>query len=358
MKKNILIVCPYPENQVPGQRLKYEQYFEYLRANGYRITVSPFIGNFPYRVLYSRGHYGRKIVGVLWGYTKRTLQIVLLPFYDGTYVSLYVTPFGTSFFERMYRLFSKKMIYDIDDLVFMNRTSPYNSMVAPLRRPGKYFYLMRAADHVITCTPYLDSMVRRFNSSTTDISSTINTEKYVPVESYVNDHKLILGWTGTHSNIPYLRLLVPVLQRLSGRYDFKLLVIGTREFKIDGVDVEAIPWREATEVQDLRRIDIGLYPLENEEWVLGKSGLKALQYMGLGIPTVATAIGASFRVIEHGVSGFLVDSDDSWASVLAQLMESPELRREIGRKGRERVEQFYSVRANATAYLKIFKDIY
>jgi len=30
MKKNILIVCPYPENTAPGQRLKYEQYLEYF----------------------------------------------------------------------------------------------------------------------------------------------------------------------------------------------------------------------------------------------------------------------------------------------------------------------------------------
>ena len=27
MKKKILFICPYPQNTVPGQRLKYEQYF-------------------------------------------------------------------------------------------------------------------------------------------------------------------------------------------------------------------------------------------------------------------------------------------------------------------------------------------
>ncbi len=89
-------------------------------------------------------------------------------------------------------------------------------------------------------------------------------------------------------------------------------------------------WSSASEVTDLQRIDIGLYPLPDEEWVLGKSGLKALQYMALGIPTVATAVGANFRVIEDGVSGFLVRSDSEWIDALSRLIDDPELRLRIG----------------------------
>jgi glycosyltransferase involved in cell wall biosynthesis len=358
MKKHILLVCPYPENTAPGQRLKYEQYLEYFRRNGYRVSVSPFFEPSFYNILYTPENYPRKIIGTLWGYAKRSLQILRLPFYDGIYVFLYVTPFGSAFFERLYRLFSRRMIYDIDDLAFMGRTTKYNSLVARFRGPSKYFYLMSAADHVITCTPYLDSTVRKYNSRTTDISSTINTDKYVPIENYANDHKLVLGWSGSHSTVPYLRLLEPVLRRLREQYDFKLLVIGTSSFDIDGIDVEAIPWNESTEVRDLRRIDIGLYPLPNEEWVLGKSGLKALQYMALGIPTLATAIGTNFRVMENNVSGFLVESDDEWLTQLANLLREPDLRRRIGQSGRDRVQRYYSVHANEPVYLGIFEGVF
>ena len=359
MKKHILIVCPYPENEVPGQRLKYEQYFEYFRSKGYRITVTPFFGEFYYKILYTHGNYHKKIIGTLWGYLKRTLQILRLPFYDGIYVFLYVTPFGGPFFERLYRLFSRRMIYDIDDLAYMTRTSKFNPIVAHFRAPEKYFFLMKKADHVITCTPYLDSIVRKYNSRTTDISSTINTDKYIPIENYSNDHKLILGYSGSHSTIPYLRLLEPVLLKLKKEYDFKLLVIGsTSSFKIEGIDVEAIPWNESTEVDDLRRIDIGLYPLPDEEWVLGKSGLKALQYMALGIPTLATAIGTNFRIMENGVSGFLVNSEDEWLIQLGNLLSDSDLRSRIGKNGRDHVQQYYSVRANEPVYLSIFEDVF
>ena len=358
MKKHILIVCPYPENEVPGQHLKYEQYFEYFRSKGYRITVTPFFGEFYYKILYTHGNYHKKIIGTLWGYLKRTLQILRLPFYDGIYIFLYVTPFCGSIFERLYRLFSRRMIYDIDDLAYMGRTSKFNPMVAHFRGPEKYFFLMKKADHVITCTPYLDSIVRKYNSRTTDISSTINTDKYIPIENYSNDHKLTLGWSGSHSTVPYLRILEPVLRKLKKEYDFKLLVIGTSSFEIEGIDVEAIPWNESTEVDDLRRIDIGLYPLPDEEWVLGKSGLKALQYMALGIPTVATAIGANFRIMENGVTGFLVNSEDEWLLQLGNLLSDSDLRSRIGKNGRDHVQQYYSVRANEPVYLSIFEDVF
>ncbi|MBT5188079.1 MAG: glycosyltransferase [Kordiimonadaceae bacterium] len=278
--------------------------------------------------------------------------------YDGVYIFLHTTPFGGSFFERLFRMFSKKIIYDIDDLVFECRASKFNSWTAVFRKPEKYYYLMKASDHVITCTPYLDEVVRKYNPQTTDISSTINTDKYLPIKSHSNNKALIIGWSGSHSNLSYLRIIEPILKDLRKKYDFKFLVIGAESFKMEGVDVEAIPWQESTEVEDLRRMDIGVYPLPDEQWVYGKSGLKALQYMALGIPTVATAVGANFRVVEDQVSGFLVDSDGEWRKRLEELLCDSELRIRIGLKARERVEKYYSIRANEPVYLNIFKNVY
>jgi glycosyltransferase involved in cell wall biosynthesis len=320
--------------------------------------VSPFFESIFYKIIYTEGNYIQKIFGTLFGYVKRIIQIFQIPFYDGIYIFLYVTPFGSSLFERIYCTLSKKIIYDIDDLTFMGKTSKNNSFISILRKPDKYFYLMKVADHVITCTPFLDSIVKKYNSKTTDISSTINTDKYLPIENYSNDHRLIIGWSGSHSTVPYLQLLVPVLQNLKDKQDFKLLVIGTSNFEIEGVDVEAIPWSEANEVRELSRIDVGIYPLPDEEWVLGKSGLKALQYMALGIPTVATAIGTNFRIIEDGVSGFLVNTEEEWIRRLSSLLNSGELRKKIGIKGKARVDKFYSIHANKKIYLQIFNEVY
>ena len=216
---------------------------------------------------------------------------------------------------------------------------------------------MKKADHVITCTPFLDDFVRKYNSNTTDISSTINTDTYLPVNRYANDHRIVLGWSGSHSTARYLFLLKNVLQKTHRLHPFKLLVMGDSSFNIEGLDIEAISWSEEKEIPTLQRIDIGLYPLPLEEWVWGKSGLKALQYMALGIPTIATNYGTNPRIIEDGVSGFLAGTDDEWIEKIVRLIEDPSLRQQLGMQGRKRVEELYSVKANYSKYLGVFKNV-
>ena len=169
---------------------------------------------------------------------------------------------------------------------------------------------------------------------------------------------MVLGWSGSHSTSQYLYLLEGVLQKISSSRSVKILVIGDASFNIDGIELEALPWRESTEVDDLTRIDIGLYPLPDEPWVYGKSGLKALQYMALGIPTVASAVGMNFKVIEDGTSGFLVKNDREWITAITRLIDDPVLRARVGEASRARVLSTYSVKANQSTYLSIFKEAY
>ena len=169
---------------------------------------------------------------------------------------------------------------------------------------------------------------------------------------------MALGWSGSHSTSQYLYLLESVLQNISSSRSVKILVIGDASFNIDGVELEAISWSENTEVDDLTRIDIGLYPLPDEPWVYGKSGLKALQYMALGIPTVASAVGMNFKVIEDGVSGFLVKNDREWITTITRLIDDPALRARVGEASRLRILNKYSVKANQPTYLSIFKEVY
>lgn len=355
-KKKILVICPHPENIAPGQRLKYEQYFENWRQHGYEITVSPFFSDRMQSILYSKSNKLEKIFWVLSAYLKRIFTAFTLKKYDLVYVFLWVTPFGYPLIERLYVSMNKNMVYDIDDAIFMKAESVVNRSIDFIRGRGKPFFLMKHAKQVIACTPFLTEVAATYNPNVTDISSTINTETYQPVNTYSNDHKLVLGWSGSHSTSPFLYLLKDMLLELQEKMPFKLLVMGDASFNIEGLDVEAIPWSVENEIPTLQRFDIGLYPLPmDNKWVLGKSGLKALQYMAVGLPVVATAIGANYRIIENGKTGFLVKTKEEWIEQLLLVMNDPVLRKNIGQAARKNVEENYSIHANAPIYLSIIE---
>lgn len=357
-KKKILVVCPHPVNTAPGQRLKYEQYFNTWENAGYEITVTPFMSPDFWNIVYKKGNFFKKIIYTFQGYKKRITDIMHLKKYDVVYIFLWVTPFGWPLFEYLFYKRNKNIIYDIDDLVYLGHSSKANRFFKIIKGQKKMPYLMAKAKHVIVCTPMLEAYARKFNSLVSDISSTINTDIYVPVNTYTQSNPIVLGWSGSHSTAPYLKLLAPVLLRLAKVRNFKLIVMGDANFNIDGLQqIQALDWSEEIELKTLQSFDIGLYPLPDEPWVHGKSGLKALQYMALGIPAIATAIGANYRIIEHGISGILVHNEDEWFYQLCKLIDNAAYRKQIGLAGRARVEAYYSVNANMSKYLNILNPI-
>lgn len=357
--KKILILCPYPEDVAPSQRLKFEQYYPFFREAGYELVISPFISHSFWKIIYKDGHYFQKSWHTLLGYLRRARDVFRAKDFDVVYVHLWVTPLGPAIFERLIRSVSRKMIFDIDDLIYLkDLKSKATPLVSKLKGAGKPLYLMAKADHVITCTPYLDSFVRARNLHTTDISSTVDTDEYKAREDYgLHEGKLILGWSGSLSTSKYLHLLDNVFRKLKGRIEFKVLVIGDGNFTVDGIEVEAYGWSKEKELPTISRFDIGLYPLPDEEWVYGKSGLKAIQYMAMGIPTIATAIGTNFRVMEDGVSGFLVKNEDEWVERIVSLANNPDLRRRVGEQARRQVEDKFSIRANKKIYIDILDRV-
>jgi glycosyltransferase involved in cell wall biosynthesis len=356
--KRIVVVCPHPEGVAPGQRLKYEQYFQYFRDNGIEVDVKPFMSDRFWKIVYKKGHFLEKIFWTIYGYLKRIVLIPFLPFYDGVYLFLNVTPFGKPLLESIYLWMNPNVVYDIDDLVFLGNTSKVNSLVSLFKRPEKYTYLMRHAKHVIVCTPYLAEFALKQNQFVTDISSTIDTDKYIPVNPYENNRPLTIGWSGSHSTLKYFFLLKDILLELKQKHDFNILIFGVDECEIEGLNINVVPFDEVLEVRTLQQIDIGVYPLPlDEQWVYGKSGLKALQYMALGIPTIATRIGANLRIMEHNTSGLLVTTQQEWLAAFKELLTDSYKRRFIGMNGRRQVVAKYSINANKEYYLEIIKKI-
>ncbi len=273
---------------------------------------------------------------------------------------MWTTPLGTTFFERLTRLFARRLVYDIEDNVALVPGSAKPGVLKRLLRgTAKPAYLVREADHVIASSPSLNDwcVAKNRRGRSSYISSSVDSDRFLPVNPYSNEGITTIGWTGTFSSRPYLDLLGGILRELAGQRRFRLRVIGNFDYTLPGVDLEVLQWSPSEEVRQMQGIDIGLYPLPDDDWVSGKSGLKAIQYMAFGLPTVASAVGTTPRIIRHMHNGMLVSTPEDWLAALTLLLDDPALRRQLGTEARTTVVANHSLHAIKSQYSNILNEV-
>jgi glycosyltransferase involved in cell wall biosynthesis len=128
----------------------------------------------------------------------------------------------------------------------------------------------------------------------------------------------------------------------------KIVGAGQDKINIGGIEVENSAWTLENAIKDFQSLDIGLYPLEetdfvSKEWILGKSGFKAIQYMSVGIPFVVSPVGVCAEIGIENKTHFSASGEEKWYDTIAKLLESFELRNEMGKEGRKYSLNHYSV---------------
>jgi glycosyltransferase involved in cell wall biosynthesis len=263
---------------------------------------------------------------------------------------------GPPWFERKMARSGVPVIFDFDDAIFHSYKSPSNGYLSYLKFPGKTAEICRLVSHVMAGNEYLADYARQYNQNVTIVPTTIDTDKYAVAERPPKPQPVTIGWSGSFSTIQHLDTLREVLAELAGTETFRLRVIGSPDYSLEGVDVESMQWRAETETDDLSAIDIGIMPLPDDNWSKGKCGLKALQYMALGIPTICSPVGVNSTIIKDGVNGFLAADRGQWLEKLRPLIHDDELRRRMGLEGRRTVENEYSARVVAPKVFEIFRS--
>jgi glycosyltransferase involved in cell wall biosynthesis len=352
----LLAVVPSIPDISPGQRYRIEQWEPILNKLGVEITYAPFDSVELNQTLHSPGANFRKLSLLAESFGRRFRLMKSLKNYDLVYVFREATLFGPAFFERLIHQSGLPFVFDFDDAIFESYKSPSNGYLSYLKFAAKTKRICRMASHVIVGNPYLAEYAEKFNDHVTIVPSTIDTDKYTATPR-PDSHIPVIGWTGSFSTVQHLNTLRSVLGKLARQRPFRLRIIGTTTYELEGVDVEVVPWRSSSEVEDLRPIDVGIMPLPDDEWTRGKCGMKALQFMALGLPVVCSPVGVNTDIIQDGVNGFLAKSDDEWIQKLDQLLASSELRQRLGAAARVTVESGYSSHVHAPRVFEVFQSV-
>jgi L-malate glycosyltransferase len=357
-KIKVLAVVPELYDKAPGQRFRIEQWDPYLRELGVEITYLPFEDEKLRSVVNQPGRYPEKFVQAMKALGRRRRELSSLADYDLVYVFREAALLGPAIFERSIVRAGKPMIFDFDDAVFMRSAASVNGYLNYLKFPGKIKTVCRLASHVMAGNSFLAEFAGQVNKNVTVVPTTIDIEKYQHIYPEKEAPQVpTIVWSGSRPTLTNLFTLRPALQKLASEEKFKLRVIGTPTYELPGVEVEALAWRSETEVDDLKAGDIGIMPLPDDAWSRGKCGLKALQYMALGMPTVCSTVGANMDIIQDGENGFLAANDDEWVEKLKTLLHGAEDRNRLGRAGRETVEEKYSAQVQAPRVYEIFASV-
>jgi sugar transferase (PEP-CTERM/EpsH1 system associated) len=178
---------------------------------------------------------------------------------------------------------------------------------------------------------------------------------------------LVVGTVGRLQPVKGIRFLLEAFARLAAEHaDVLLLLVG------DGP--ERAPLQSLAQQLGIAKIvrflgdrpDVSRWLHTMDVFVLPSiwEGMPnaALEAMAVGLPVVATAAGGTPEVVVDGVTGLLVPprDPDALARAAARLLRDSDLRRTMGKAGRARVEQHFSieetVRRTEELYTTLLKE--
>ena len=344
----MLALTPIPIEGA-GCRFRIAQYVRYLEARGFDVTISPFYSSTYFAFVYQRGRWLKKsthAVPLLW---KRMRTLQEISNYDLVFLYREAVPAGPPVIERAIAKRGIPIVYDFDDAIFLPNVSEANQRISFLKKPERVAELLRLSTQVVAGNEFLADYARRHHPDVTVLPTAVDTDYFVPrrrADAAARD--LVVGWIGSPTTFQYLKALVPALRDTALDHRFMLRVSGAGEpVSFEGLRVEDVPWALADEVTLFNTLDIGVYPLNDDDWARGKCGFKAIQCMACGVPVVAQAVGVNREIITDGENGFLASSPAEWKQKLGRLLTDATLRKRFAAAGRQTIEERYSVRVVA-----------
>ena len=355
----ILFLVPYPRNEAPSQRFRYEQYLGVLLAEGHLIRVNSFLRAPWGNIMSKEGRWIRKILAILIGAGGRMISLLRAPFFDFIFIHREAAPMGPPVIEWILaKVLRKRIIYDFDDAIWLTDRKNEGTFTAVIKWRNKVKSICRWSYKVSCGNEFLQNYALNYNKRSILNPTTIDAFGLHKRSNFVREHgadKVVIGWTGSYTTLKYLQLLEPVLKALEIRHsNVSFLVIADQAPSLGLRSVVFRKWSLETEIADLAQMDIGVMPLENDIWSQGKCGFKALQYMSMEIPAVASPVGVNNKIVIDGVNGFLCDTESAWLEKLERLIDDRELRSRLGAAARKFVEKNYSVASNLANFLSLF----
>jgi glycosyltransferase involved in cell wall biosynthesis len=358
--KKLLFVTPNPI-QSASERYRIYQFLPYMRRAGFVCTVRPFATPGLYRAV-QHGRLAAKLFLAPLCYARRMLHVATFSNYDAVIIHRAIFPFLWPAMEKLIIGRHSIVIFDFDDAIHIGHRDTAETKypwIYKLKYGPGVNEILRQCAHLIAGNQTLAEHARKFNSHVSIIPTVVDLDHYAYQPPRASSDELTIGWVGSPSTSPYLLEIESALLRLSeahpGKIRFRLYGHPSRRLNLP--NFESLPFSLASEIDDLRTIDIGIMPVPDNEWTRGKCAFKAIQYMALGIPTVTSPVGMATELIQHAMNGYWARTPGEWFEALNRLVIDAQLRRRFAEEGRRTVEARYSLQTWGPILADLFARI-
>ena len=345
----------------PGQRYRLEQWAPHLRArHGIDLEFAVFESPRTTEILYASGHRVEKGRWLLHDTWRRRDHVRKARDYDGVVVYREAASLGPAIYERLLVRQGTPLFFDFDDAIWIPGVGSVNGVFSRLRFQGKTATICRLASAVMVGNHYLADYARRYSHNVHVVPTTIELADYPPqppLPPVGATQPFVITWSGSLSTLIHLEEARAPIEALGRRRDVILRVICSEPpaRPIEGVKLEFVKWRAATEAADVGATHVGIMPLPDDEFARGKCALKGLQYMATGRPAILSPVGVNAEIVRHGENGLLARSERDWIDALESLAASAELSERLGRAGRRTVEEGFSAERSAARFAEVVK---
>lgn len=339
----VLILSRY-DAQGASSRLRTLQYIPFLEAQGFAVAHEPLFG-----AAYLAGIYGargwlaarvRSMASIVAAMARRLRAVMAARRYDVVWIEKELFPFLPGWFEGALARTGTPYIVDYDDAIFHRYDLAPPPVVQHVLR-DKLDPLLGGAFAVTAGNGYLADYARGHGARRVEfIPTVIDIDRYRD-RPETKDEEFRIGWIGSPSTSPYLKLIHAPLRQLATERPVRLVTVGAPPLDLPGVPLEQHDWTLENEARLIESFHIGVMPLADTPWERGKCGYKLIQYMACGRPVVASPIGVNPQIVSDGV-GFLAADNAAWLDAFRALGEVSERRAEMGRTGRLLVEENYT----------------
>lgn len=350
--KKILFLTLGKEN-LASSRIRAYGYRSYLKNAGFDCRYISYTTSFYHRSITRGNNYLIKTVNKLYGYISIFRLLWKVKAFDVIFIQRVLL---SRHIFRLLRTLNPNVIFDFDDAVYL--TDRYTRNGKSNKFLKRFDYIAKNSKVVITTQSFFNlSYAKSINKNVITLTTPVDTKRYFPMKREIAKEGVVIGWIGSPSTTHYLNKLKNVFHLISKKYPYvRFEFIGAEPFKLDGIKLIFKDWSIESEIEDLQNFDIGIMPLEDDEWSRNKY-YKLLQYFAVGIPAVVSAVGICRDIVDDGVNGFLAKDEDAWINKISMLIENPELRKRLGENGREKAVSRYSYEANSPILINLFQEM-